>query len=398
MLSHPAAAPAISAAEPYPQQIFQHRHPRVVQQVLDSVPYGAGPKSALNALLAESKTGAMAQPHGLWDVQQWWEWDQGYFGQPWAQAPFLWAESWFYRRLLAAVGYCRSGPWQGIDPFGALKVAELGGLGLTRQLEALEQLAGLSETQRGSALLRAALAGNQADLGFKADRIQTSTPQAELSLLVDDSTQFWQLLATGSPGTVVLVADNSGPELIPDLILLEFLLATGRAEQVVLHVKPAPYYVSDATTADVLAAVSRLCAAGPQAAAIGGRLLRDLRAGRLSIHTDAFWCAPMDFTHLPAGLHRELGGAALTIIKGDLNYRRLVQDRHWPVDTAFADLLHYFPAPVAALRLIKSEVVVGVASATVAGLAAKNPHWRTSGTCAVLQCSGPGEVEQNNEQ
>ena len=39
-------------------------------------------------------------------------------------------------------------------------------------------------------------------------------------------------------GTVVLVADNAGLELLPDLVLIDQLLDTGLAAEVVLQVKP----------------------------------------------------------------------------------------------------------------------------------------------------------------
>ena len=65
---------------------------------------------------------------------------------------------------------------------------------------------------------------------------------------------------------------------------------------------------------------------------------------------------------------------ALTLFKGDLNYRRLVGDRAWPPSTPFADAVSYFPGPVAALRTLKSEVVTGVEASLVADLP---PSWRT---------------------
>jgi len=50
---------------------------------------------------------------------------------------------------------------------------------------------------------------------------------------------------------------------------------------------------------------------------------------------------------MPADLRTELADAAVTILKGDLNYRRLVGDRHWPPTTPFAAVADHFPSPVA---------------------------------------------------
>jgi Damage-control phosphatase ARMT1-like domain len=61
-----------------------------------------------------------AHDHAAWSA-----WGASYFGRPWLEAPFLWSESYFYRRLLGAVGFFGPGPWRCVDPFEGLKAAEL---------------------------------------------------------------------------------------------------------------------------------------------------------------------------------------------------------------------------------------------------------------------------------
>lgn len=85
-----------------------------------------------------------------------------------------------------------------------------------------------------------------------------------------------------------------------------------------------------------------------------------------------------------------MGAGALTILKGDLNYRRLVGDRLWDPTTPFADRTAYFPRPVAALRTLKSDVVVGLEPQTLRALDASGGAWRTSGTHALIQARGRG--------
>ena len=115
-------------------------------------------------------------------------------------------------------------------------------------------------------------------------------------------------------------------------------------------------------------------------AAVSGRLVEAAGSGRLEITTHWFHCAPFEFTAMPPDLAEAFAAASLVILKGDLNYRRLVGDRHWPASTPFAETVGYFPAPVVALRTLKSDAVVGVA--TVAGLP---DDWRTSGRYALVQ-------------
>lgn len=81
----------------------------------------------------------------------------------------------------------------------------------------------------------------------------------------------------------------------------------------------------------------------------------------------------------------DFASATLTVMKGDLNYRRLVQDRLWPATTPFADVTEYFPGPVAALRTLKSDVVVGMEQRFVEGLDASGGGWRTSGRHGLVQ-------------
>ncbi|MEV7122697.1 damage-control phosphatase ARMT1 family protein [Kitasatospora griseola] len=365
--------------------VFHERHPKLVRQVLDALPYGPAERAAVERLLEES-TGGVLEPlqEEAADVAQWREWGAGRWGRPWGEAPFLWAESYFYRRLLEATGYFRPGAWQGIDPFAPFKDAELAGSAVDDELAALSRLDGLPETRRAAALLSSALWGNRADLSFGITAGATGTAAADL--VADDSATLWTELERAHGGQVCVIADNAGRELLPDLVLIDHLLAGGLAAQAVLYVKPQPYYVSDATTADVLAALDRLrTAPTPAAEAVGGRLWRAMNDGALVVRTHPFFCAPLPFHAMPADLRAELAAATMTILKGDLNYRRLVGDQLWPPTTPFGDTVRHFPSPVAALRTLKSEVVVGLTPATVTRLDDTATPWRTDGRHALIQ-------------
>ncbi|MDH6130793.1 hypothetical protein P3T37_000160 [Kitasatospora sp. MAA4] len=384
-------APVILSDVPgsFPWSVFHERHPKLVQQVLDALPYGPSERAAVEQLLAES-TGGVLEPlnESAHDHQQWREWGEGLFGRPWGQAPFLWAESYFYRRLLEATGYFRPGTWQGIDPFAPFKNAELAGPAVDAELAALRDLPSLATEKRADVLLSSALWGNRADLSFQITASAgDSRPPA---LIADDSPLLWSALTAASSARVCVIADNAGRELLPDLVLVDHLLASGMATEAVLYVKPAPYYVSDATTADVLATVERLRSAPePQAARIGRRLWQAMGNGALAVRTHRFFCAPLPFHDMPLDLRAELSGAAMTIIKGDLNYRRLVGDRLWDPTAPFAERAGHFPSPLAALRTLKSDVVVGLDGPVAADLDATGEPWRTSGTYGLIQAHVP---------
>ncbi|MER5867239.1 damage-control phosphatase ARMT1 family protein [Kitasatospora sp. NPDC002040] len=205
-------------------------------------------------------------------------------------------------------------------------------------------------------------------------------------MLADDSASLWAALERAGGGRICVIADNAGRELLPDLVLIDHLLDSGPASQVVLYVKPQPYYVSDATMTDVLATLERLRAApSAHGHAIGRRLHHAMASGAFVVRTHPFFSAPLPFHDIPADLRAELSGATMTILKGDLNYRRLVGDQLWPPTTPFTATTDHFPTSVTALRTLKSDVVTGIDVTTVARLDGTEPAWRTSGRHAVIQ-------------
>ncbi|MGW3665319.1 damage-control phosphatase ARMT1 family protein [Streptomyces sp. NPDC005141] len=388
--ARPAAGPddapvVVSAVRgSFPWSVLAERHPALIRKVADAFPYGPEQRHALDALLRNCAEGvveplaASAADRGQWDA-----WGgREHYGRSWFDVPFLWAESYFYRRLLEAVGYFTPGPWQGIDPFRPFKLAELDTPEAEEELAALDDLARRPAEEREEALLHGSLWGNRADLGFRLAGTEGGTT-AGSPLVANDGEALRSLFAGG---TLCLVADNAGRELVPDLLLIDHLLRHGRVERATLQVKPYPYYVSDATTADVLDALRRLTGAKGAAGEAGSRLWAALSEGRLTVRAHPFACAPLPYADMPEDLRREFAAADVTLLKGDLNYRRLIGDRLYPATTPFAVATASFPGPVAALRTLKSDVVVGLTSTVEAALDAAEDHrWRTSGTHALIQ-------------
>ncbi|HEY7595550.1 MAG TPA: damage-control phosphatase ARMT1 family protein [Actinophytocola sp.] len=379
-------APPILSNTPgsFPWSVLHDRHPALIQKVRGGLPYPPDRHRALDDL-ADEITGVIRPlPADAHDHDVWADRGRGYLGERWYDVPFLWAESFFYRKLLEAVGYFAPGAWHGVDPFEPFKSAELRSPELAADLAALDDLDALPPAGQDAALLTASLWGNRADLGFQISARRGQGGPAT-ALVADQSERLWGFLADTAPGTVCIVADNAARELVPDLVLAGHLLETGRASAVTVHVKPYPYYVSDATAADLLAALRRLVASPGHATRIGRRLWQATVDGVLTVRAHGFSCAPWSYDRMPADLAAEFAAASLTIMKGDLNYRRLVGDRSWPATTSFDEVTRYFPGPVAALRTLKSDVVVGVEAGTLARLDATGEPWRTDGTHALVQ-------------
>jgi damage control phosphatase ARMT1-like protein len=274
-----------------------------------------------------------------------------------------------------------------------VKLAELDASETDGELVALDALADRPCEERARVLLHGSLWGNRADLGFRLSAGGAEARAAVPALVHDDSDTLWDLLPPSGAGTLCLVADNAGRELIPDLLLIAELLAQGLVGQAVLHVKPYPYYVSDATTADVLDALRRLVPAPGTAGRYGRLLWSAMEDGRLAVRAHPFSCAPLPYREMPDDLRADFAGAVLTIVKGDLNYRRLVDDRMWPPTTSFQEVTGYWPGSVAALRTLKSDVITGLDADTEARLVrTEGQRWRTAGTHALIQVRASGRA------
>ncbi|MEU6682140.1 damage-control phosphatase ARMT1 family protein [Streptomyces sp. NPDC046832] len=390
------SAPLLLGNQPgsFPHSVLAERHPAIIKQVREAFPYEPAQHRALDELLLSCTEGVIEPlPADAPDRAHWEAWGlPEYTGRSWFDVPWLWSESWFYRQLLQAVGWFGPGPWQGIDPFRPFKLAELDSAETDEELAALDDLTARPAAEQAQALLHGSLWGNRADLGFRLSAEGARDADAAPGLVADDSDRLWALLDHADGGaTLCLVADNAGRELVPDLLLIAHLMESGRVGRAVLHVKPYPYYVSDATTADVVDALRRLTAAGGAAAGYGRRLWSALSDGRLTLRAHPFSSAPLPYEEMPADLRAEFAPATLTIVKGDLNYRRLVGDRLWAPTTPFADVTAHFPGPVAALRTLKSDVITGLDAHTEAALdAAEDRRWRTGGTHALIQVRVPG--------
>ena len=88
-------------------------------------------------------------------------------------------------------------------------------------------------------------------------------------------------------------------------------------------------------------------------------------------------------------LYKELGKAELVILKGDLNYRKLVGDLNWPTTTLFEKSLRGFhPAPLCSLRMLKADVVTGLEPEQAETVGQTEVTWMISGNWAVMSFCG----------
>ena len=67
-----------------------------------------------------------------------------------------------------------------------------------------------------------------------------------------------------------------------------------------------------------------------------------------------------------------------------MNYRRLLNDRHWPHTTRLEEATGSFPASFLVLRTLKGELIVGLAPGQAEVLAAEDPTWLINGRRGIV--------------
>ena len=377
---------------------------------------------ALDAELADAAASTLRHitPDGGPDLDAWRAVIEPWVGCTWLDTPWLVSEFYFYRRILEALGYFSDGPNGLVDPFQKDKDA-----GLAACVDAVSALAPhlnafSSDTSADVDELRAgmrlfvliSLWGNRMDLSIwpaggagatgaageeaSATRAAAAFNEAlsagERCLLHDDSTAAAAALMEKK--NIGLVVDNAGFELVCDLALADAIVSVHRragssspSPTVTLHVKAHPTFVSDAMDKDVRATVEAMCeSVDKDVAAMGRRWRGHIASGAWVIRPDFAWAQPQPLWELPVSARSALAAEDVVVIKGDANYRRLLGDRLWALDTPFAEVAAYFPAPLLALRTLKAELGCGIPAAEAARAAAEDPEgWQVSGKFGVVQ-------------
>lgn len=196
-----------------------------------------------------------------------------------------------------------------------------------------------------------------------------------------------------------IICDNSGAELFSDIYLAVFFLVYGLAKKVVFHLKPCPFFVSDATIDDFSKLVAALTKNGKNT-----ELLDFISKKKIEVSPDDFWVEPYYFDKMPDDLKNHFDKSNLVIIKGDLNYRRLVGDFNTHCDDKEKSSVKEVETleerclfrnksnqniPLVAPRVLKSDVFVGIDSVFEAIGRNSDSQFKTDGKWGVIQTTLP---------
>ena len=370
---------------------FKVRVPRIIDEIIARNVFPADIRQVFQDLRTEITGGTI---RGLIETapdQMFWNTvSQPWLGRSWLDVPWYWAETFFYRRVLEATGYYQPGLWQGVDPYAPQKEAELQPDAAPGILHAILETLPTDPYRRFEVLLHASLWGNRTDLSYNVASAIGPARQIDderANLLVDDTARVWDKLVSAKGKHVAVITDNVGTELLMDLALVDFLLETYLVSQVTLHLKPQPFFVSDAMPKDVQASIKTLRERSGVLHALGDRLQQYLESGRLVLQTHWFYPTSLFYFQMPLDLYEDLQTFDLVFLKGDANHRRLLGDAHWPPVSSFVNVTAYYPTPFISLRTLKSELITGLSEGLAERLSLQEPDWRVNGRRGVIQAN-----------
>lgn len=376
------------------------RLPEIAERTSAENRFPPGVEAKIKLLIDEIPEGKMRllDDPGAPDSEDWHSYVTGYLDQNWLEVPWFFAEFYFYRRILEATGFFRpDDTGYRMDPFylqkrlGLEVVQDLVGDLAALVGERVQSREKVDETI--ARLLKVGLWGNQADLSMwpvdEKGKGEKRDPNSIADrILIDDTDRIVARMTGISPSMdrMDIILDNAGFELLTDLLLADYVLSCGLSSVLYLHPKSYPIFVSDVIPVDLewtLEVLSENSSVDVRASV--DRLRAHQREGRLRVHEHIFWTSPLALWEMPQDLCDELSKSDLVLFKGDMNYRRLLGDRHWEFEMPFEEVMSYFPTPIAAVRTLKAEIVCGMTVGQAEATALKDPEWMVNGQWGVIQ-------------
>jgi len=356
-----ALPPPIMTSETgsFARKTIEELKPGIIDNLLSQYDYPPQIQKALLDLKSEMKSGQLkplqeqTSDRSIWDLDV-----HAYIGKSWLNIPWILAETFFFRRVLEAVQYFQPGPWQGKDPFQHLKHKEISNA-LREFSTAYQNEGNKSAKDAFQESCYQSVLGNQSDLS----NLQTYDPvtghPAE-KFVIDQSTAAFDYISQ-QPLKISYFCDNVGKELYFDLAFIDALLQKNLAHSITCYLKNQPFFVSDAQPKDLYQTIDRLTSSSvPECENLAERITHGIKSGKITIETPPFLTTGRAFREMPESMKSHIRKHDLAILKGDVNFRKLVGDRHWDPTTPIEKAAGYFPTTFLSLRTLKSELIVGL--------------------------------------
>jgi damage-control phosphatase, subfamily III len=285
------------------------------------------------------------------------------------EASFFLAEFYFYHHMQSLANYEKTL----IDHWKPMKEKDF--LSRTQNIETFYGLFKNKEMSHENfrRQILFAVSGNSEDLSLLETRNKNH------SFVIDDSDRLYNYIQKGGHERFDIFCDNSGNELLADISLALFLIGSEKVGKIYFHFKPSPIFVSDALSDDFDFIVMNV------SEEIRSYIKELISENKIILETNEFWDNPLFYSEMPFDLKNELSNSDLWIVKGDLNYRRFVEDRLWANDQDIHDICSYLPANALLLRVIKSEVLVSVNNDLFKSIKEESPDFQINGKWGLIQ-------------
>ena len=363
----------------FARQTIQERKPLIIDRILSHFDYTPTIRKELKAFRSELANDLIQPLTEQTPDRIYWDQDlQPWEGKTWLEIPWFLAETYFYRRVLECVTYFQPGPWQGQDPYELLKHREIENA--IRDFEEIYQSQEPNPTlERFRSACLLALWGNRGDLS-NLHVYETDMGSQPENLVLDHNESAWEFLKS-KPASIAYFLDNTGKELLFDLAFIDFLLSAKLAKSITCYLKNQPFFVSDAMPKDFQNSLQALRSSErDEVRELARRIELYLGRGLVILKAPPFLTTSRMYRQLPEVLRNQLASHDLAVLKGDVNYRRLFGDRHWPPTTSILKAGGHFPTSFLSLRTLKAEIILGISQQKLAELqGAGDPKWLING-------------------
>lgn len=364
----------------FARKTIKERKPKIINQILSDYDYTPDIQQSLMAFKDELANGEFKQlQENTSDSRIWQQELKPWMGKTWFEIPWLLAEAYFYRRVLEIAHYFQPGPYINMDPFQRLKNQEIldGRCVFEEIFPTMTNLKGLTGFRE---YCIKALWGNRGDLSH-TDALDPSMETQSHRIILDHTLQTYEYLSSRKSASIAYFFDNVGKELFFDLALIDGLINWGLASKVTCYLKNQPFFVSDAMPKDFLKTIDLMAVSKNIAIQqLASRLENALKSERITFEAPPFLTQAQAFRKMPDVLRQQVAAHDIAILKGDVNYRRLMGDRHWPPTTPVEVAGGYFPTTFLSLRTLKAELVVGLSDEILHLVQSEaDPEWLING-------------------
>lgn len=181
----------VSEPDSFAQYTLRERLPAILRRAIADNSFSQSAVTNLNALATELLDGEIRpiQADGGTDGAVWANYVQPFQGNSWLDTPFYFAEAYFYRRILEAIGYFQVEPDHRCDPYAHQKhqslVTAIEAIRTIANQQSPSTLAVANQDEHRRELVRIlylSLWGNRVDLSLwsaeESSRIRTSIPSS----------------------------------------------------------------------------------------------------------------------------------------------------------------------------------------------------------------------------